>query len=67
MNKLLSGLVLLFLATHVNAQESSPAPKHAVSIPEVYVSSDSEGFLTNKYKASVYPLYKNADDFTGLQ
>ncbi len=67
MKKWLRGLILLLLAAQVSAQESSPAPKHAVSIPEVYVSSDSEGFLTNKYKASIYPLYKNADDFTGLQ
>ncbi len=67
MKKLLSGLILLFLVTHVSAQEAVSTPKHAVSIPEVYVSSDSEGFLTNKYKASIYPLYKNADNFTGLQ
>lgn len=67
MIKLLSGMILLLLTVQVSAQEATLTPKRAISIPEVYVSSDSEGFLTHKYKASVYPLYQNADNYTGLQ
>jgi hypothetical protein len=59
--------VLLSCAPPILAQELKPSPQHAVSIPEVYVSSDSEGFLTNKYKASIYPFYKNAENYSGLQ
>ena len=67
MRKLLFTLCVIGFITPVLAQESSLAPKHAISIPEVYVASDSEGFLTNKYKASIYPLYSNAENYTGLQ
>jgi hypothetical protein len=66
MRLILFGALLCFTLP-ILAQESKPSPQHAVSIPEVYVSSDSEGFLTNKYKASIYPLYKNAENYTGLQ
>ena len=59
--------VLLSCALPILAQELKTSPQYAVSIPEVYVSSDSEGFLTNKYKASIYPFYKNAENYTGLQ
>lgn len=67
MRKLLFTLCVISFITPALAQESSLAPKHAISIPEVYVSSDSEGFSTNKYKASIYPLYSNAENYTGLQ
>jgi hypothetical protein len=67
MRKLLFTLCVIGFITPALAQESSLAPKHAISIPEVYVGSDSEGFLTNKYKASIYPFYSNAENYTGLQ
>lgn len=67
MRKLLFTLCAIGFITPALAQESSLVPKHAISIPEVYVASDSEGFLTNKYKASIYPLYSNAENYTGLQ
>ncbi len=67
MRSLLFTLILFCSFTPAIAQESSIAPTHAVSIPEVYVASDSEGFLTNKYKASIYPFYSNAENYTGLQ
>ena len=67
MRRFLIGLIALYLPITALAQEAASGPKHAVSIPEVYVSSDSEGFLTNKYKASIYPLYSNAENYTGLQ
>jgi len=53
MRRFLIGLIALYLPITALAQEAASGPKHAVSIPEVYVSSDSEGFLTNKYKASI--------------
>jgi len=67
MRRFLIGLIALYLPITALAQEAASGPKHAISIPEVYVSSDSEGFLTNKYKASIYPLYSNAENYTGLQ
>jgi hypothetical protein len=66
MSKLLYALLALSYTTGALAEEAIGA-KYAASIPEYYVSSDSEGFVTNKYKASAYGIYKNPDNYTGIQ
>jgi hypothetical protein len=47
------------------ADEEAPA-KQAVSIPNVYVASDSEGFSTYKYNAGYLPLYEHGEKYTGV-
>lgn len=45
-------------------QESST--KQAISIPNAYIASDSEGFSTYKYNAGYMPLYEHGEKFTGV-
>lgn len=41
--------------------------KQAVSIPDFYASTDSEGFSTYRYRAGYYPLYEHGDKYTGIE
>jgi hypothetical protein len=36
--------------------EETPPTQQAISIPNVYIASDSEGFSTYKYKAGYIPV-----------
>lgn len=49
------------------ANEGPDATRMAASIPDVFVASDSEGFITRKVGVGVYPLYEHGDRHTGLQ
>ncbi|MEY2619590.1 MAG: hypothetical protein RL522_2592 [Pseudomonadota bacterium] len=49
------------------AHEAPAGKGMAVSFPDVFVSSDSEGFLTRKVSAGLYPWYEHGDRYTGLQ
>lgn len=56
---------LLVLASNVKAEEEQ-ASKQAVSIPNVYIASDSEGFSTYKYNAGYLPLYEHGEKYSGI-
>lgn len=49
-----------------NTPEQTETPKWAVSIPNVFVSTDSENFSTYKYSAGVIPLYEHGEKYTGV-
>jgi hypothetical protein len=40
--------------------------KQAVSAPNAYIASDSEGFSTYKYNAGYLPLYEHGEKYTGV-
>ncbi len=72
----LAGLALSLAAATAHAQPTpqepppSPAPagtRLAASFPDVFVSSDSEGFIARKVSAGLYPRYEHGDRHTGLQ
>jgi hypothetical protein len=46
--------------------EESPPTKQAISIPNVYIASDSEGFSTYKYNAGYIPFYEHGEKYTGI-
>ena len=48
-------LPMLLCHSLAKAEEVSPS-KQAVSIPNAYIASDSEGFSTYKYNAGYMPL-----------
>ena len=56
--------ILLF--TSVTKAEESPASKMAISAPNTYIASDSEGFSTYKYNAGFLPLYEHGEKYTGV-
>ena len=41
--------------------------KQAISIPDFFASTDSEGFNTYRYRAGYYPLYEHGDKYTGIE
>ena len=41
--------------------------KQAISIPNFFGSTDSEGFSTYRYRTGYYPLYEHGDKYTGLE
>jgi hypothetical protein len=53
------------LTMHAGAQEA-PSSKQAVSIPNAYIASDSEGFSTYKYNAGFMPLYEHGEKYTAV-
>jgi hypothetical protein len=58
-------LGLLLFSAALQAQEDAVS-KQAVSIPNAYIGSDSEGFSTYKYNAAYLPLYEHGEKYTGL-
>lgn len=48
-----------------SAQEASSS-KQAISIPNAYIASDSEGFSTYKYNAGYMPLYEHGEKYTAV-
>ena len=59
-------IAILFLTFNANAGEEVEQTKQAISIPNVYFGSDSEGFSTYKYKAGYLPLYEHGEKYTGI-
>ena len=41
--------------------------KQAISIPDFFASTDSEGFSTYRYRAGYYPFYEHGDKYTGIE
>lgn len=58
-------LILLFWINAVWAQGEATS-KQAISIPNAYIASDSEGFSTYKYNAGYLPLYEHGEKYTGV-
>lgn len=58
-------IILLKLNTLSFANEDQ-VMKQAISIPNVYIASDSEGFSTYKYNAGYMPLYEHGEKYTGI-
>ena len=65
--KIIAKLSLLFLMpiSLVYAQDQG-ASKQAISGPNTYIASDSEGFSTYKYSAGFLPLYEHGEKYTGI-
>ena len=63
LNKLLWLLIAFSVIAHA---EEEPASKMAVSAPNAYIASDSEGFSTYKYNAGFLPLYEHGEKYTGV-
>lgn len=40
--------------------------KQAISVPNAFIASDSEGFSTYKYNAGYFPLYEHGEKYTGF-
>lgn len=59
-------LIMLFLITTPSRAEEESNNKKALSAPNVYIASDSEGFSTYKYSAGFLPLYEHGEKYTGL-
>jgi len=47
--------------------EEEDAVRKAVSIPDIYASTDSEGFSTYKYGAGIYPVFEHGEKYTGFE
>ena len=60
---LISGILLFSI--HASGAEEEQT-KQAISIPNVYFGSDSEGFSTYKYSAGYLPLYEHGEKYTGI-
>jgi len=63
-------LALSPIAACAQAPTATEAPASrgmAASVPDVFVSSDSEGFITRKVGLGLYPWYEHGDRYTGLQ
>ncbi|QKM64365.1 hypothetical protein DCO17_03395 [Polynucleobacter tropicus] len=48
------------------AEDSPEQTKQALSVPDVYIASDSENFSTYKYRAGYLPLYEHGEKYTGI-
>ena len=68
MRKIVQALLIIpvLFTFHANAEEEAEQTKQAISVPNVYFSSDSEGFSTYKYKAGYLPLYEHGEKYTGI-
>ena len=60
-----SSLSILLIISVANA-EGLPSAKMAISAPNTYIASDSEGFSTYKYNAGLLPLYEHGEKYTGI-
>jgi len=65
--KHLYGLIYLWITVvgMVHAEDDAQS-KRAISIPNAYIASDSEGFSTYKYNAGFLPFYEHGDKYTGI-
>jgi len=59
-------IIAVLFAFHAYAEEEAGQTKQAISVPDVYFGSDSEGFSTYKYKAGYLPLYEHGEKYTGI-
>lgn len=67
MRTLLSVLAVSFSSISVIAfADEGILNKRAILGPSVYVASDSEGFLTQKYNLGFLPLYEHGEKYTGI-
>jgi hypothetical protein len=46
--------------------DEDPPSKQALSIPNAYIASDSEGFSTYKYSAGYMPIYEHGEKYTAV-
>ncbi len=53
------------VSTIAHSEEEAPS-KQAISVPNVYIASDSENFSTYKYNAGYLPLYEHGEKYTGI-
>ena len=60
---LISGILLFSI--HASGAEEEQT-KQAISVPNVYFGSDSEGFSTYKYSVGYLPLYEHGEKYTGI-
>lgn len=63
--RILSLLPLLFASLYAYSEEEAQS-KMALSAPNAYIASDSEGFSTYKYNAGFLPLYEHGEKYTGF-
>lgn len=65
--KLFHALIFLYIAIIdvVHAQDEV-ASKMAISAPNAYIASDSEGFSTYKYNAGFLPIYEHGEKYSGF-
>ena len=59
--------VITFLVQGIAFAAEGDESKQAVSVPDFYASTDSEGFSTYRYRAGYYPLYEHGDKYTGIE
>lgn len=57
--------LFLLLASSIRAEEASTT-RQAISAPNAYIASDSEGFSAYKYNAGYLPLYEHGEKYTGV-
>ncbi|QWD67150.1 hypothetical protein [Polynucleobacter sp. MWH-Aus1W21] len=58
--------LLLLVSSSAAVADQEPASKQAISAPNAYIASDSEGFSTYKYSAGFMPLYEHGEKYTGI-
>jgi hypothetical protein len=59
-------MISILFTFYANAEEETEQTKQAISVPNFYFSSDSEGFSSYKYKAGYLPLYEHGEKYTGI-
>ncbi|QWD61868.1 hypothetical protein [Polynucleobacter sp. MWH-UH25E] len=62
-------MVIIALSLFANARlviAQDDQTVQALSIPNAYIASDSEGFSTYKYRAGYLPLYTHGEKYTGI-
>lgn len=62
----LTTCLLSVLTSMAFGVEQEEANKLAISVPDIYLASDSENFSTYKYKAGILPLYEHGENNTGI-
>lgn len=67
-SRTLVGLLIFSFSLSFNslANEPNVPDGQAISIPNSYIASDSEGFFTYKYRAGYLPLYANGERYSGI-
>jgi len=54
------------LSFQVGAEEEAGGMRQAITVPDIYFGSDSEGFSAYKYRAGYLPLYEHGEEYTGI-